>query len=213
MKQNKWGLLFSAICTVISLIGYLCSTLTCFIGNSIIADISVAIFSSSVFVVILSTIGYLVERKRQRSLIIQTSFVNWLDLDPTFEEGKLCLHEKELKSLLNNLLNKIIALKNSLQDYYKGLILKDKLLKTLINENLYDFYKSINEFIVYIAYPNCNNDVVNIKFNEIRTNQEDLLENLIEWMKKRGFELGKEFDFGENFITNYENSTLKLTKE
>lgn len=213
MKQNKWGLLFSIIFTALSLTGYLCSKLICFDGNSVLADICAALFSSSVFVVILSAIGYLVEKKRQRILILDSCLVNWLDIDVTFENGNLKLGIKELKSILNTLLNSLVLLKNNLQEYYKGLVFKDKLLKTLINEKLYELYKSAYEFLVYIAYPDCKNDIVKIRFEKLMADHKELSDDIIEWMKRKSFELGKEFDFGENFVADYEKATLELNQE
>lgn len=213
MKQNKCGLLFSILFTAISIIVYLCSQLNCFNGNFILADICAAVFSSSVFVVILSTIGYMVEKKRQRNLILDSCFVNWLDIDVVIENGILKLGVQELKSLFNTLLNSIIVLKKNLQDYYKGLIFRDNILKTLINEKLYGLYKSVNEFLVYIVYPNCKNNIVNIQFKKLMSEHREMLDAIIDWMKNKRFELGKEFDFGENFVENYEKATLDLNKE
>ncbi len=212
MKQNKWGFFFSIICTVLSLTGYLCSKFICFNANSVLADICVAIFSSSVFVVILSSIGYLVEKNRQRNLILDSCFVNWLDVDVTFENGNLKLGIKELKSILNTLLSNLILLKNNLQEYYKGLILKDKILKDLINKKLYELYKTAYKFLTYLAYPACKNDMVKIRFEKLMEHHEEISATIIEWMKRKNFELGKEFDFGENFVAEYEKETLELNK-
>lgn len=213
MKQNKWGLLFSAIFSAISLTGYLCSKLICFNGNSILADISVAIFSSSVFVVILSTIGYLVEKKRQRNLILDTCFVDWINSGLMVIDENNTINKNGILIILADLEKGLAILKNNLSDYYSGLIIKDKDLKQLYNSNLFNFYKDINEFITYLNSCECKNEIVNIRFEKIISDQESLSDAIIVWMKNRKFELGKEFDFGENFVADYEKATLELNKE
>lgn len=62
MKQQKWSLIISVIIASSSLTLYLLGAFCDFKGNEVVKDIFIAIFSSSIFVIASSIIGYLIEK-------------------------------------------------------------------------------------------------------------------------------------------------------
>ena len=79
MKQHKYALIVSIITTVISFSGFLCGALLSFNGNTILKDICAAILSSAIFVIVLSIIGYSIEKEKMQERILTSKFSSGLD--------------------------------------------------------------------------------------------------------------------------------------
>ncbi|MDE7167985.1 MAG: hypothetical protein K2O28_03955, partial [Clostridia bacterium] len=120
MKQQKIALIVSALTSIISLITYFISVFLQFTRNDILKDISLAILSSAVFVVVISWIGYFIEKKSLQRNILENS---------SFEIGNFLLTELNSDNSMNRqIISRIIKssrtcllkLKSNLICYNKG---------------------------------------------------------------------------------------------
>lgn len=150
MKQQKWSLRISVLCSIVSLGMYFIGAFACAKGGDIVKDIFIAIFSSSIFVVALSAIGYVVEKQRLIENILKSSSSLGLDVFYSVANNTYDCHFQINRSGINTVLTTIIdRLKNVkflMEEYYYGCLRKDKKLKTLINEEIFSFHSFLAQF-------------------------------------------------------------------
>ncbi len=205
MKQQKIALIVSALTSIISLITYFISVFLQFTRNDILKDISLAILSSAVFVVVISWIGYFIEKKSLQRNILENS---------SFEIGNFLLTELNSDNSMNRqIISRIIKssrtcllkLKSNLICYNKGLFFENKLFNDFVNNQAFEYYKNLYKLEDYISSANPKIDVINKHFDNLIKESDKLSTNLLSLMKQSKFELGKEFQFSENFIEEYES--------
>ncbi len=210
MKEHKWALIISIIVTALSLTGFLCSSLICFNGNVILSDICAALFSSSVFVIALSTIGYLVEKSKFKGRILSDKFFSGFDaLLSVFDENNHT-NRQGVNTIVIDLITRTVGVKYILSEYYYGLFVKDKQLKDLINKELFEFVRHLSELEVYNAYPSRNGEIIGIHLLALIDEYHKISDDFYKWMETRKFKLGKDFDMGDNFISEYEKKAQEL---
>lgn len=209
MKQHKLALIISIITTALSLVGFLCSSLICFNENNILKDLCAAILSSSIFVIALSIIGYCVEKKHLQEKILTNNFFNGIDALLSVIGENYTITRQGVNIFIIDLMARTMGIRELLAEYYSGLFIKDNQLQDLINVTLRDFGKALSKLEQYNAYPSYKVEVVYFYISELITNHEKVTNLLDDWMKKKKFKMGKEFDFGENFIADYEDKALQ----
>lgn len=205
MKQHKLALLVALICTFVSLAAYLCGACISFYRNDILKDISLAILSSAVFVVVLSAIGYRIERSRVLNdiLLNNTSGVN--DFLTSGISNDNSFTRQALTRIVHQSLDSTSKLKNSLVEYYCGSIRKDRNLQNLLNIELCEYAKELSYFEVYLFSPNPQEEIISSKFEKLKSNGEKMYDSVISWLEGTNIKIGEEFDLGDNFIKEYEN--------
>lgn len=209
MKVNKWIFISSLIITVLSLGLYLifhfCCTPACDIGK----DISMAVFGSSFFVVMSALIGYFSEKSRLKSNIIANNNFSLGAYFLTGIKGNNSIDRQGFAFMITSSRNSLMTLRGYLADYYKGCFFKNKELKEFLNEKALAYYKNLSKFEQYLAAPTPKNDVIERKFWALVEESGNLSDELFDWMKKAKFVLGEGFDFGKNFIVDYESEEQK----
>ncbi len=210
MKQHKIAFFISILTTVISLVAFLCSAIFCFNGNDILHDISAALFSSSVFVIALSIIGYFIEKDKLKEKIISDDFSSALDSILSVLDDNNSTNRRGVHTIVIDVIKRTIRMKYLLGEYYNGLFIKDNELQHFINERLHGFVKTLSDFEIYNACPSRKGDVVSIHLDNIISKYESLINYFDNWMEKANFKLGKNFEFGDNFISEYEQQAEQL---
>lgn len=210
MKQHKYALIVSIITTVLSFIGFLCGALLSFSGNSIIKDICAAILSSAIFVIVLSIIGYNIEKSKMQERILTSKFSSGLDSMLSIIDDSNRTNRQGVNTIVIDLITRTISVKYVLTEYYYGLFIKDRSLKDFININLYGFVRMLSELEVYNAYPSRKSDIVEIQLANIIDEYEKISNDFQTWMESAKIKMGKGFDINDNFIAEYEKKTNEL---
>lgn len=205
MRQHKLALLIAIICTLVALSAYLCGAFICFYRNDILKDISLAVLSSAVFVVVLSAIGYKIEKNRTLNSILvnNTSGVNEFLTSEINSNNSFT--RQAFARLIHLSLEQIMKLKSCLDDYYHGSIRKDKNLKVLINDVLREYCKMLSDFEVYIFSPSPKEEIISTKFTQLQNNGDKVYDSVIAWLKGTNVKIGESFEYGDDFIEKYEN--------
>lgn len=185
MKQQKLSLIISAVVALISIALYFVGAFCYFYRNDVVKDIFLAIFSSSIFVIGLSIIGYRIEKKRQiKSLLGSTSLCS-LESFYTVTDENNNLNRQGLNEILTNLINGLRNIKYLLEEYYYGCFFKDKEVKTLINEKIYSFYQFLEKFYLYNASPQRKKEVLKIQFeNNLIPKYQEFSDMFYDWLYK-----------------------------
>ena len=126
MKQQKWSFIISVIVAPISLALYSVGAFFCFNGNEVVKDIFIAVFSSSIFVIGLSIIGYQIEKKRQIKSLFESCSLCGLESFFSEADDNNNLNRQGLNNILLNLINSLLNIKYLLVEYYYGCFFKDK---------------------------------------------------------------------------------------
>ena len=150
MKQQRWSLLISAACSIFSLGMYFIGAFVCANKGDIVKDIFIAIFSSSIFVVALSAIGYVIEKQRLMENIRRSSTSLGLDIFYSVAhnsfENHFQINRSGINTILTTIMDRLKNVKFLMGEYYYGCFFKDKKLKTLINEELFSFHGFLTQF-------------------------------------------------------------------
>ena len=210
MKQHKWALIASIIATVISLSGFLCSALIDFCGNGIVRDICAALFSSSVFVIALSIIGYNIEKHKLQEQILSNKFFGAFGLLLCVLDDTNHITRQGVNTFIMDLLSKTTDVFYIFKEYYCGLIIKDQQLKELINVRLREFVRDLSELEVYTAHPKCKSEVIALHINDLLIKYQNLTETIYSWMETEKIKMGNIFERDENFILQYEEMAHQM---
>jgi len=206
MKYNKLAILFSSIFSCISLASYTCFKYICCVYNPWVADVSLAVFGSSALIIATSIIGYLIEKSHQREEILHCN----CDLSFAFEilssmSDQNKLSRGDISRIVDTALNKASALRSALVTYYDGCIIKDSSLKIIINEDLFSYARDLSKLISYTSHPEARGDIIDFYFKQLLNQSISIADKIFSWMKSKKFKIGEDFDFGDDFIKNYEN--------
>lgn len=205
MRQHKLALFIALLFTLASLAAYLCGAFICFYRNDILKDISLAVLSSAVFVVVLSAIGYKIEKNHtlDNILVNNTSGVNeFLTSEINSNNG---FTRQAYARLIHLSLEQIMKLKSCLADYYCGCIRKDNNLKNLINDVLREYCKMLSDFEVYLFSPSPREEIISTKFTQLQNSGEKMYDSVIAWLEGTAVKIGADFKYGDDFIEKYEN--------
>jgi len=191
MKFNYRVLICSIIFTIFSLSGYILFTFINCQPIVIGQDISISIFSSSIFVVITSLVGYLVERHR---LLLQLydciknlQIINAIVKVSLVENNENRFDRENIKSIIltqQSEMNKLFVLMN---DYYPikdiKIILKYwSIYNNFLNKKLEDVYFG-NRLTANMP----NNDPNKFNLSELIEQNSELIKQLKTWLKNKKF--------------------------
>ena len=200
MKYNRILACVSFVILIASLAVYIpCEIKSCNVG----IDISIGFFASTLMSFFFAIIGYFTEKQHVENEILKQSsdFIQakenfallvkkQIDIVDLIEECKFMRHET-------------FKFYNTLLVYYKGKCAKDKDLKKALT-TVYEFSKSLVSLEFYLSHESIKLDVVVRKTAELISQNANVLDFYVKWLKRSGIKLGKEYDFGEDFINNYE---------
>lgn len=200
MKYNRIIACVSFAILIASLAVYIpCEIISCNVG----VDISIGFFASTLMSLFFAIIGYFTEKQHVENEVLKQSsdfthakenfallVKKQIDIVDLIEECKLMRY-------------KTFKLYNTLLIYYKGKCVKDKVLKSVLT-TFYSYSKALVSLEFYLSHESIKLDVVARKTVELIEQGERVLVCYVEWLKGSGIKLGKEYDFGENFINNYE---------
>lgn len=151
MKQQKWSLRISVLCSIVSLGMYFIGAFACANGGDVVKDIFIAIFSSSIFVVALSAIGYVVEKQRLIENIRKSSAS--LVLDVFFSvannsyENYFQINRSGMNTVLTTIIDRLKNVKFLMEEYYYGCIRNDGSLFKKRFDELLPKYTSCSDAI------------------------------------------------------------------
>ncbi|MBQ3115988.1 MAG: hypothetical protein IJC07_03060 [Clostridia bacterium] len=208
MKVNKLIFITSIIVSLFSIGCYLFFVF--YFENPIVMgkEIAMAIFGSSFFVIMTAIIGYFTEKNKLKENILSNSdFYIGLYLLEEIDCNN-AINRQSFAKMISASRNKILLLKKFLVEYYHGCFFKctqnNKILLKIINISSQEYYKNLVKFEMYLGSPKPNFEILKQKFFNLIEQGKKLDEELGSWMRKIKVNLGDEFDFGEDFITNYE---------
>lgn len=184
MKQQKWSLIISVIIASSSLTLYLVGAFCDFNENEVVKDIFIAIFSSSIFVIASSIIGYLIEKKRQIKSVFASSSCELESFFTVADENNY-LNRQGFNIILLNLINGLRNTKYLLEEYYYGCFFKDKEVKNLINDNIYPFYQFLCEFYSYNVSSERKGEELSTRFDDLVLRYKKFLNALDNWLGKK----------------------------
>lgn len=201
MKQQRWSFVISAMCSVISLVMFFIGTYVCVVGGEIVKDIFIAIFSSSIFVTVLSLIGYITEKQRLIADIYKncsfrdiTSFYSVVDED---DNRVMHLARNGRNIFLTNMLNDLANVKYMMEEYYQGCFFRDQELKMLINEKLAPLYIDIAEVYHESVIKNISK-VFSDKLNDLLMRYKDFSDKVGSWCNRKSKLLRNKKDHSQN---------------
>lgn len=200
MKYNRIIACVSFAILIASLAVYIpCEIKSCNVG----VDISIGFFASTLMSFCFAIIGYFTEKQHIENEVLKQSsdftqakenfallVKKQIDVVDLIEECKLMRYET-------------FRLYSALLIYYKGKCVKDKDLKKVLT-TFYSYSKALVSLEFYLSHESIKLDVVARKTVELIEQGERVLVCYVEWLKGSGIKLGKEYDFEENFINNYE---------
>ncbi|MBE6667584.1 MAG: hypothetical protein E7607_04650 [Ruminococcaceae bacterium] len=155
-----------------------------------------AVLGSVVIVIVTSIIGYQLEKRKTPERIIHAYCLPSI-ADFVLEEDKKLDHRASIR-LTNISYNRNSILYRELKEYYQGSFLKDEKLQNLINEKIIPYAEKVKNFQVIVATPNNESNNITKKFNDLWNSEQELDKHIDEWMKNKGFLLGKEFNIEDN---------------
>jgi len=210
MKQQKWSFIISAIVAPISLAFYLVGAFCCFNGNEVVKDIFIAIFSSSIFIIGLSIIGYRIEKKRQIKNLLDSNSLCGLGSFFSEADENNNLNRQGLNNILLNLVNSLRKIKYLLEEYYYGCFFKDKEVKTLINDKLYSFYQYLMTFYLYNASPQRKGEILKKQFEDnLIPKYQEFLDTINDWLDKQRGAVGKTINIDDKALAEFEEIIKK----
>lgn len=190
-KCLKWSIVISCIAIICySIFGYV----KC-IMNLWLKDVALAICGSAILLIATSIVSYITEKRRIEERIVKAS-VSFSMTDYILEEGTQ-LSIQSLAKITKISLTNLNSLYNELREYYQGCILKDEILKNLINNDIIPYAEKIENFRVLLSNPNCESEQVNIKFDDLWESEKTLNNKIDTWLKGKKFILGDEFKIEE----------------
>ena len=185
MKQQKWSFLASIFTLLVSLGIYLAVTFYCFDGNEIVKDISMAIFSSAFFVVILSFIGYIVEKRRLLDKIYERNTHYGLETYFGLAENYNQITIQALSILLLTLKNNLEYMDHLLVEYYEGIFFKDKQMKAAIADKFVNLYEYVKNLYLESISPQCDVNKIENGFDEMLKAYEPFTKSVDDWLCKK----------------------------
>lgn len=201
MKYNKRICILAIVATVISLVLYFSFRTCC----DIVKDLSLSLFSASCLLIFTAYIGYNVEKsalKRKILLELPEHFYVTLSTETDDNHANIPAIKRALKkSLLQlNVLHGLLA------ELYQGSFIKDCTLKNIINNSINKHTARLALLDVYLS--NSSPKAVTIRKQiEILANEHDsLIDSLFDWMNRKRFTMGEEFELNENIIIEDEDS-------
>ena len=205
MKQNRIALISSIIASVVVLVGYTCFGYINCIQCDWLRDIFLALFGSSALIILTSIIGYKVEEFNCKRKMIEAMCDFSFSYEIIRESDNGTLNKKAIGEIVGYAQSKTDKLRIALVEYYQGIFKKNLELKKLINDRLYNYDYEVVKLSTYLSSEEAKIEVAHKKLFTLLKEANDITDELSKWMENEKFILGDNFEFGDDFIAEYEN--------
>lgn len=154
-----------------------------------------------------------IDKFQKRFVKFQKPLLSGLDsLLSIFDENNR-VNRQGINTIVIDLITRTISAKYILSEYYYGLFINDKQLKELINTKMFSFVRNLSELEVYNAYPSRNSEVIGIHLSALIEEYQKISDDFDSWMETKKFKMGKAFDFGDDFILEYEEKAQHINNK
>ena len=146
-------------------------------------------------------------------MIISNNFMSAFDSTLSVVDEHSRTNTKGVNTIIVDVLHRVVSIKKLLEEYYKGLFIKDRKIKDFVNNKLFDFFNKVSDLEVYNAFPTRKGEAVSIHFLALMEEHQPLADELINLIiKTKPNQTNKHNYKDANFISNYEKQAEEIKK-